>query len=154
MVTYAIPKLSEDLPHKRIGVCQGCGREPGGQPLTALCEYDEFGRRTSVYVLICDGCWAEHGVGHPRKYLRGPANTIMPGGMPICETCKHRSGVRCLKMLAGVDALFFQPEQSVQAMLSPNGETTWWAILDSVIDECSGKAERKAGGEQKSETAK
>lgn len=129
MVASAISRLSQTLPHKQIGVCQGCGRGPGGSMLGVYREMDEFNRTSIYYLRLCDGCAVKHVKGHRLQYHRGPNQAITPGSMPVCQTCASRNGLACGSRVFSQNRLAFDPPAiGITIATGPNADEMRWAV--------------------------
>jgi len=93
------PRLSESLPRKPDPCsCQNCGESV--EDVHIWMEHDEADKPERRFVCLCDRCAGRLIDPHPRLYARVPDNAPIPGAMPLCVRCIHRSGLNCSNRLA------------------------------------------------------
>ena len=138
----AWPKLSETLPGKTPGECQRCA---AAAALTYWQEHDEQDQPLRAFVVLCQPCADKIIEPHPRLYRELPAVQPMPGVMPICLDCVHRTELSCTCPAAMFNGgprpglTFEPPGQMIHVCRAPRSKSGWIYCAPGPVTACSGK---------------
>lgn len=135
------PKLSEQLTGEHHPLrCQSCGKTATARWM----EHDEQDRQQPIVVVLCKLCSNRLVENHPRLYREMKEHEPMPGAMPLCLDCRHRSGVTCTNPQAQINGgpgltMKYPKPASVHVCRSPLRLSGWVHEYMGPVSECSGR---------------